>query len=57
MRLFVGAVTQGEDPLKGHPLLSAATASLAVAKYHYDGLRIVVSSFFFFLRSLDFSHL
>jgi len=31
MRLFVGAVSQGEEPLKGRPLLSAATASLAAA--------------------------
>jgi hypothetical protein len=28
MRLFVGAVSQSEEPSKGHPLLSAATASL-----------------------------
>jgi len=48
MRLFVGAVSQGGEPLKGRPSLSAATASLAAAKYHYDGLGVVVSSFFFF---------
>jgi hypothetical protein len=48
MLLFVGAVSQGEELLKGRPLLSAATASLAAAKYHYVGLGVVVSSFFFF---------
>jgi hypothetical protein len=57
MRLFVGAVSQGEEPLKGRPLLSAATASLAAAEYHCDGLRVVVSSFFCCLRSLDFLRL
>ena len=45
---FVGAVRQGEEPMKGRPSLSAATTSLAAAKYRYDGLGVVVSSFFFF---------
>jgi hypothetical protein len=54
MCLAVGAANQGEEPLKGQPLLSAATASLVEANYHYDKLRVDVYSVLFFLRSLNF---
>jgi hypothetical protein len=56
MRLFVGAVSQGGETLKGRPSLSAATASLAAAKYHYDGLGVVVSSFFFTARWIFYAY-